>query len=232
MFPTCYGRQAAVEPRDWGWNSSTAQARPAFHGAKKKHFGMQGLLPSTAIPSPLNISAWVNQVFPPKHASECHTLLGSPEELWNPQAASEERHVRPRHSVPQAAPAHGQHLAAITRPAECGAAIFGTEEIRREQTGHYLHIKGSHSPRHHRKAAWQTSTLGNLWGDKKCTLWVKKSEVTRFWGQFCGNSAIFLSTETQTGGFLPIFSQPCFNSHTHTVCTLGLLQKLSINHSF
>lgn len=159
-FSTCRGRQAALKSQDWRQNTSTASARLAFHGEKNPmHFGMHGLLPNAATPSPSNIPAREMRFFLPKAraqtrlwVSHTHTGSGSPEGLRNPPAAFE---GRPRHPAPQAAPAGGQHLAAITRccSVECKATIPVAEGTGRTNRTLYLHIKGSYSPRHHRKAA-------------------------------------------------------------------------------
>lgn len=160
-FSTCHGRQAALKSQDWRQNTSTAPARLAFHGEKKSHALWDArAAPKRSNPITIQHPCPGNEVFPPESQSpntplgvtHTHTRSGSPEGLRNPPAAFE---GRPRHPAPQAAPAGGQHLAAITRccSVECKATIPVAEGTGRTNRTLYLHIKGSYSPRHHRKAA-------------------------------------------------------------------------------
>lgn len=72
-FSTCCGRQAALKSQDWRQNTSTAPARLAFHGEKNPmHFGMHGLLPNAATPSPSNIPAREMRFFLPKARAQTH----------------------------------------------------------------------------------------------------------------------------------------------------------------
>lgn len=208
---------------------------------KKKHFGIQRLLPNTATPSALNIPAWerkflllnilsVTQARALRSSSEIITLLLK-KGTWGWGT------LRPR----QPLAAQGQHLAAITRPMECKAAIFGTGGTGREQTGHYLHIKGSYLPRHHHKGAWQTSTLGNLWGGQEMHSVSQKVRGHQTLGPILWQFSNLSKHRNTDWGFSSHF-QPALlqhthihthvHTHTHSMSTLGLLQKLFINHSF
>lgn len=120
----------------------TKRAHLAFH--RGKHFGMQGLLPNAATPTPSNIPAWEMRFFLPKARAQTrlwmsHTRSGAPKGLRNPHAAFEGRHVRPRHPAPQAAPVCGQHLAAITHSMECKATIPVAEGTGRTNRTLFTH---------------------------------------------------------------------------------------------
>lgn len=144
-FPTCCGRQEALKPE-------TEDGTAPQHEHILLSTGKKALWDARAASKHSNSFTTEhprlgNEVFPPGPASECPSCSGSPEQPRNAAAAFEERHVRPWQPLLRGS------IWLQLPTLECRAAIFGAEGSGGEQTGHYLHIKGRYSPRHHRKAA-------------------------------------------------------------------------------